>query len=94
MKSGKNLQNDHDCLTARAAKGQAFIQSELSALWECRIECLRIQTYSKENASSGLGRFRRGIFPSGQFAHFTDKDLTNNIDIGIIKDSVILRRWN
>ena len=40
------------------------------------------------------GDFGRGIFPSGQFAHFTDKDLTNNIDIGIIKDSVILRRWN
>ena len=30
------------------------------------------------------GDFGRGIFPSGQFAHFTDKDLTNNIDIGII----------
>ncbi len=40
------------------------------------------------------GDFGRGIFLSGQFAHFTDKDLTNNIDIGIIKDSVILRRWN
>lgn len=62
MKSGKNLQNDHDCQQPALQKGQAFIQSELSALWECRIECLRIQTYSKENASSGLGRFRAGHF--------------------------------
>ena len=49
-------------LKAALQKEQAFIQSERSVLWECRIECLRIQTYSKENASSGLGRFRAGHF--------------------------------